>query len=77
MKNMGKQIKDVGVLLIVVGIGSLLLALFPLFSSNMQSPLYMIADRYFIVLLISGLVSALLGIILKEIGTKNNKHKKG
>lgn len=67
MKNIGKQIKDLGVLLIVVGAGSLLLALFPLFSSNTQSPLYILVDRYFVWLLIGGLIEVLVGIIIRSI----------
>ncbi len=67
MKNIGKQIKDLGVLLIVVGAGSVLLALFPLVSSDTQSMLYILADRYFVWLLIGGLVSIMAGIITRSI----------
>ncbi len=67
MKNIGKQIKDIGVLLIVVGAGSLLLALFPMISSDTQSPLYILTDRYFVWLVIGGLVSILAGIITRSI----------
>ena len=74
MKNMGKQIKDLGVLLIVVGTCSLLLALFPLISSDTQSPLYVIADRYFVWLLIGGLVEVLVGIVVRSIG-KSKRYK--
>lgn len=76
MKNIGKQIKDFGVLLIVVGVASLLLALFPLISSDTQSLLYMIADRYFVWLLIGGLVEMLVGIITRSIGKGKSKNKR-
>ncbi len=77
MKNMGKQIKDLGVLLIVVGIGSLLLALFPMISSDTQSPLYIIADRYFVWLLIGGLIEVLVGIVTRSIGKRRDESDKG
>ncbi|MCR4646418.1 MAG: hypothetical protein K5695_13595 [Oscillospiraceae bacterium] len=76
MKNMGKQIKELGVLLIVVGAGSLLLALFPLVSSDTQSPLYILADRYFVWLLVGGLVEMLVGIITRSIGKGKSKNKR-
>lgn len=76
MKNMGKQIKDLGVLFIVVGVISLFLALFPLFFPNPRSMLYMLADKYFLFLLINGLVVLLAGIITRSIGrSKEDKDK--
>ena len=70
MKNIGKQIKDLGVMLIAIGVVSLLLALFPLISSDTLSTLYTIADRYFVWLLIGGLVEVMVGIITRSISKR-------
>ncbi|MCR4643859.1 MAG: hypothetical protein K5695_00415 [Oscillospiraceae bacterium] len=77
MKNIRKQIQGIGVLLIVVGATSLLLALFPLISSDTHSPLYIIANKYFVYLVIGGLVEVLVGIVLRGIGKNGDKTDRG
>ncbi len=74
MKNIRKQIQGLGILLIVMGVASLLLALFPMISSDTLSPLYIIANKYFFFLLIGGLVEVLVGIVVKGIGNISGKN---
>lgn len=67
-RNWGKEIKDVGVLIIIVGIVMLGIIFFAFNTSNTQSILYIIANRHFIFLIIGGLVCVLAGIIVRSIG---------
>ena len=65
--NMGKQVKDLGVLLIIVGIVMLGIILIGA-QSQPNTAFYVIADRGFIVLLLGGLLSLLFGVIIRSIG---------
>ena len=69
-RNIGKEIKDIGVLCIVLGIISLILVFYTLFSSanpNENGLLYL-TNEHFVFLVIFGLVSLLVGIITRSIG---------
>ena len=66
-RNWGKEIKDVGFLLIIIGIvflGLIILA----FSSSTDTIIYQIVDKTFFILIIGGLFSLLFGIIIRSIG---------
>lgn len=66
-RNWGKEIKDVGTLLIVIGIvflGLMLLA----FSSSSDTIIYKLVDKAFFVLIFGGLFSMLFGVIIRSIG---------
>lgn len=67
-KNWGKEIKDVGILLIVIGVVFLGMILFSMASSSTTSIIYQIVDKHFIFLIIGGLLSLLFGIIVRSVG---------
>lgn len=67
-RNMGKEVKDVGVLLIVIGCIMLAIIVFGLASSNTTSFIGEIIDEHSIFLVVGGLISALLGIVIRSIG---------
>lgn len=66
--NMGKQVKDLGVLIIIVGIIMAALVIFGLATSNTQSLFYYLANEYFPFLVIGALVCFLVGVIVRSIG---------
>ncbi|MGN0585132.1 MAG: hypothetical protein ACI4JD_06735 [Ruminococcus sp.] len=67
-RNWGKEIKNVGILLIVVGAIMLGMILFALASGGNQSIIYQIVDRHFIFLMFGGLILLLVGIITRSVG---------
>lgn len=65
--NMGKQVKDLGVLIIIVGIvmaGILIMGI----GSDADTPLYYLVDHGFVVLLLGSLLCLLFGTIIRSIG---------
>ncbi len=70
-KNWGKEIKQVGVLIIVIGAVMLGLVFYGLAASSgqsSQSALFKLVDKHFIFLIIGGLVAVLVGVIVRSIG---------
>lgn len=72
-RNWGKEIKDVGMLFIIIGVIFLAMILFTFISSNTSSVLYQIVDKHFVFIIIGGLVSLLFGIIVRSIGRSKEK----
>ena len=73
--NMGKQIKDVGTLFIVIGIVLALAIAFVLFAGD-SSPLGRFVNHNFLFITVGGLLCFLIGIIVRSIGrTKEEKSK--
>ena len=70
---MGKQIKDLGVLIIIVGLIMLILVMFALFSTNTRSGLYYIVTENFMFVTLGCLVCLLSGIIIRSIGKSKEK----
>lgn len=74
-RNMGKQIKDVGTLLIVIGVVFALAVVF-MFVGGDSSPLGRIINDHFLFITVGGLLCFLIGIIVRSIGrTKEEKAK--
>ena len=69
-KNLGKEIKDVGVLIIVIGAIMIGLVFYVLFSSggNESSVMFTFLEERFPFLIIFGLVFLLVGIIVRSVG---------
>lgn len=73
-RNWGKEIKDVGTLILIVGAISISTIIFTLFSDspssyNENKPyIYQFVNDNFVFLLIGGLFSLLIGIIVRSIG---------
>lgn len=76
-RDWGKEIKDVGILVMVIGAVMLLLAGYTMFSADQygqSSDMQLFLEDKFPFLLIIGLISLLAGIIIKNIGhSKQNK----
>jgi flagellar motor component MotA len=73
--NMGKQIKDVGTFLIVIGVVFALAIVFVLFAGD-SSPLGQFVNHNFFFITVGGLLCFLIGIIVRSIGrTKEEKAK--
>lgn len=66
-RNWGKEIKDVGLLIIIVGSVMLALVLY-LFIGDSDSALAYLIDKHFLFLVIGGLVALLAGIIMRNMG---------
>ncbi|MBR1432675.1 hypothetical protein [Ruminococcus sp.] len=74
-RNMGKEIKDVGTLFIVIGCVFALAVIF-VFGGGDSSPLGRIIDDHFIFITVGGLLCFLIGIIVRSIGkSKEAKDK--
>ncbi|WP_295084656.1 hypothetical protein [Ruminococcus sp.] len=67
MKNAGKQIKDVGTLLIVIGAVFALAVIYVLTFGD-SSPLGYIIEKHFIFVTVGGLLCFLFGIIVRSKG---------
>ena len=66
MRNWGKEIKDVGILVIIVSIIVLVLAIYTLFSGNaIASAMF---GNSFLGMIIFGLIGIVTGIILRSFG---------
>ena len=75
-RNWGKEIKDVGLLIIIVGVVMLALVLY-LFIADSDSALAYLVDKHFFFLVIGGLIALLSGIIVRSIGkSKETKSEK-
>lgn len=73
---MGKQIKDVGTLFIVIGAVLALAIIFILIAGD-SSPLGRFVNHNFFFITVGSLVSFLIGIIVRSIGkSKEAKEKK-
>ena len=66
MRNWGKEIKDVGVLVIIVSIVVLILAIYTLFGGN-EIASAMFGNSFF-GMIISGLIGIVTGIVLRSFG---------
>ncbi|MDE7120825.1 MAG: hypothetical protein K2O42_01530, partial [Oscillospiraceae bacterium] len=77
-KSDGKDMKQIGVALLIFGAILLLLAIYGLFSAgNAESILVQFVGNRFPFLVISGLVAVLVGVVLRSIGkSKENKDGK-
>ena len=74
-RNMGKEIKDVGTLFIVIGAVFALAVIF-LLGGGYSSPLGKILEDHFFFLTVGGLFCFLIGIIVRSTGrTKEEKEK--
>lgn len=69
-RNWGKEIKDVGVLIIIVGIVMLILGIVSFFSTDRNSPLYILFanPKSFLILIVGGFSAILIGIVVRSIG---------
>lgn len=72
-RNWGKEIKQVGVLIIIIGAVMLGLVFYLFTASNgqsvkTQSPFYQLVDKHFVFLIIGGLITLLVGVIVRSIG---------
>lgn len=70
-RNWGKEIKQVGILIIIIGAVMLGLIFYGLSASggqSSQSALFKLVDKHFIFLIIGGLVAVLAGVIIRSIG---------
>lgn len=70
-RNWGKEIKHVGVLIIIIGavmIGLIFYGLSASSGQSSQSALFKLVDKHFIFLIIGGLISLLAGVIVRSIG---------
>ncbi len=65
--NMGKQIKDVGTLFMVIGVVFALAIVF-VFTIGESSPLGHIITHNFLFITVGGLLCFLIGIIVRSIG---------
>ena len=72
----GQDMKQVGIAMLVSGIGLLAITFGGMFSSDQQSSLYQFVNNRFIFLIIFGLVFLLLGIIFRNVG-KSKYDKSG
>lgn len=66
--NMGKQIKDLGVLIIIVGAIFTAVIILGIMGESTQSLFYIIANRHFLFLILGSLICYLIGIIVRSIG---------
>lgn len=74
-RNMGKEIKDVGTLFIVIGAVFALAVIYVLTFGDSSGLGHLIADHFFFVT-VGGLLCFLIGIIVRSIGrTKEEKAK--
>jgi len=74
-RNMGKEIKDVGTLFIVIGCVFALAVIF-VFTAGDSSPIVRIINNHFIFITVGGLLCFLIGIIVRSIGkSKEAKDK--
>ena len=73
--NMGKQIKDVGTLLIVIGAVFALAVVF-MFAGGDSSPIGRIINDHFLFITVGGLLCFLIGIIVRSIGRTNEENAK-
>lgn len=64
----GKNVKQSGIALIIVGIIMLIATFLGMFSSNGNSSLYKLVNRSFVPLLIFGCLYLLFGIIFRSVG---------
>ncbi|MBP3796708.1 MAG: hypothetical protein J6I46_02890 [Ruminococcus sp.] len=72
--NMGKQIKDLGMLIIIVGAIMAAIIILGLVSGNENSFFYIIMYKHFLFLVVGSLLCFLSGIIVRSIGkTKEQK----
>jgi hypothetical protein len=73
-RNWGKEIKDLGTLILIVGAISISTIIFTLFSDspssyNENKPyIYQFVNDNFVFLFIGGLFSLLIGIIVRSVG---------
>jgi len=70
MRNIGKEIKDVGTLMIVIGCIMLSAIIFALFIKNANSVIVWIVNNHTLFLAVGGLSLNLLGIICRSVGKK-------
>lgn len=76
-KSDGKDMKQIGVALLIFGAVLLLLAIYSLFSAgNAESILVQFVSNRFPFLVISGLVAILVGIILRSTGKSRENNNK-
>jgi len=74
-RNMGKEIKDVGTLFIVIG-AVFALAVIYIFTAGDSSALGRFINHNFLFITVGGLLCFLIGIIVRSIGrTKEEKEK--
>ena len=68
-RNWGKELKDVGTLIIVLGCVMLGLVLYTLFiaSGNESSFIIQKVEEHFFLLTVDGLVLALIGVIVRSV----------
>lgn len=70
-RNWGKEIKQVGILIIIIGavmLGLIFYGLSAFGGQSSQSALFKLVDKHFIFLIIGGLVAVLAGVIIRSIG---------